>query len=67
MIEFSFTDIALLVWAGLATAAAFEYKLKEEIARMMIFKIVEDPFVYQHMHDSFIEQKKQFLQQKAKQ
>ena len=32
MIEVSMTEIALLVWAGLATAAAFHYRAKEDVA-----------------------------------
>ena len=64
MIEFSFADLALLVWAVAATAAAFDYKNKEQMARMIIFKIIEDPTLYQNMCDNFLEHKKEFLQRK---
>jgi len=36
MIEVSMTEIALLVWAGLATAVAFHYRAQEHAARMFI-------------------------------
>jgi hypothetical protein len=36
MIEVSMTEIALLVWAGLATAVAFHYRAQEGAAKDFI-------------------------------
>jgi len=62
MIEFSFADLVLLVWAVAATAYAFDYKHKEKLARMVVFKIIEDPHIYQNMRDSYVEHTKDFFQ-----
>jgi hypothetical protein len=42
MIEVSMTEIALMVWAGLATAVAFHYRAKEDMARKFVHALLRD-------------------------
>ena len=42
MIEVSITEIALLVWAGLATASALHYRAEERAARRFIRHLLEN-------------------------
>ena len=42
MIEITLTDIALLVWAGIATAAAFHYRAQHEAARHFVHALLKD-------------------------
>lgn len=42
MIEVSLTEIALLVWAGLATAAALQYRTQERAMRLFLRHLLTD-------------------------
>lgn len=42
MIEVSMTEIALMVWAGLATASALHYRAQELGARRFIRALLKD-------------------------
>lgn len=53
MIEFSFTELGLLIWATAATAYAFDYKHREFMARFVVNKILEDETVYNDMRKNY--------------
>jgi len=42
MIEFSFAEIALFVWAAVATGYAFRYKHEAYMAEVVLRKVIED-------------------------
>lgn len=59
MIEFSFTELVLLVWAITATASAFHYKDKAKMAGLIIHKIVDDTELYTKMRKQWVDFKEQ--------
>lgn len=40
--ELTYTEIALLIWAGIATAAAFKFKDEATIAKKMLIIFIND-------------------------
>ncbi|CAB4240683.1 hypothetical protein UFOVP38_54 [uncultured Caudovirales phage] len=59
MIEFSFTELVLLVWAIGATAAAFHYKEKKVLAAMLLHRVIDNTKLYGDMRDQWLKFKGQ--------
>ena len=59
MIEVSFIEIILLIWAVAATAAAFDFKHKARMSVFIVNKLLEDPSVYKDMLSSYNSFKRQ--------
>ena len=49
MIEFSITEIVLMVWAGIATALYFHEKHQAHMARVVFMHFVENPEAREQM------------------
>ena len=59
MIEFSFTEMALLVWAVAATAGLYHYKERAFVTGMFLNKCIEDPKLYGEMRKQWLEAEKE--------
>lgn len=49
MVEFSIAEIALLIWAAVATGYAFKYRHDVHIAELVLRKVIEDKKVRDHL------------------
>jgi hypothetical protein len=57
MIEVTFTEMVLLAWAGLATAAAFKYKDDARAMKRMLVVFVEN----KEARDQLLKAHKEFM------
>ena len=53
MIEFSWMELGLFVWAVLATALAFEFKHRLTMTGMFVTKLLDDSSFYAEFHTKF--------------
>lgn len=58
MIEFSFIEMVLLIWAVLATAGYLTARQDEKVARHILRVFIENPEARKQMVDAFEEFKK---------
>jgi hypothetical protein len=42
MVEFSFAEIALFIWAAIATGYALKYKYEAHVTEVVLRKVIED-------------------------
>ena len=61
MIEVTFTELALLVWALLATAYALRYRHERTMLGRILQQITEDPTLYAQVRDGWESVRKQFV------
>jgi len=61
MIEVTFTELALLVWALLATAYALRYRHERSMLSRILQQITEDPTLYAQMRDGWESVRKSFV------
>jgi hypothetical protein len=59
MIEFSFAELFLLIWAVAATAFAHHYKSQAFLSSLFISKLIEDPNLYTKVHKGWLEAEKE--------
>ena len=59
MIEFSFIEMVLLIWAVLATAGYLTARQDEKVARHILRLFIENPEARKQMVDAFEEFKKE--------
>jgi hypothetical protein len=61
MIEFSFAEIALFVWAAVATGYLFKYKHEAHMAEFVLRRMIEDKKV----RDELVEQWEKFQESRG--
>ena len=59
MIEFSFIEMVLLIWAVLATAGYLTARQDEKVARHILRVFIENPEARKQMVDAFEDFKKE--------
>ena len=53
MIEFSYTEMVLFVWAIVATGYAMKFKQEAAMFQMLLFKAVAEPETYARMREGW--------------
>lgn len=61
MIEVTFIEMALLIWALLATAYALRYRHERNMLGRILQQMTEDPTVYAMVRDGWESVRKQFV------
>jgi len=51
MIEFTFTEIILLAWAGIATAMALHYREEDKNHRRFVCTLIDDKNLRREFYD----------------
>jgi len=61
MIEFTYTELILFVWAVLASAGWYKHLSNAVTLHKLLRSVIEDPKLYAEMHESWKKFEKAFV------
>ena len=61
MVEFTYIDLVLLIWAMCGTASAFHFKEQASVAKRILVELLNNPLAYHKMSSKLQEFRKKVM------